>query len=203
MKIEPFKAADQAPALADAAGQAGSHLLETTHGGPDALGVPVHDFSTNANACGPCPDALDALRRADFARYPDPSYAALRRQLAGFHGAVRVADPRHLWKAFRLHDVLICQLAYLSAMADYAEQGGASRGSALYTDLEKGNKPYPELPDTFTFRLDDGGRGDLTQEALYQNGDCAFSWRQVRPIPEDDDFFENVWRAFRETGNID
>lgn len=86
MKIEPFKAADQAPALADAAGQSGGHLLETIHGGPDALGVPAHDFSTNANACGPCPDALDALRRADFARYPDPSYAALRRQLAGFHG---------------------------------------------------------------------------------------------------------------------
>lgn len=68
MKIEPFKAADQAPALADAAGRSGDTLLETIHGGPDALGVPAHDFSTNANACGPCPDALDALRRADFAR---------------------------------------------------------------------------------------------------------------------------------------
>ena len=31
----------------------------------------------------------------------------------------------------------------------------------------------------------------------------SFHWRKVRPIPEDDDFFENVWRAYRETGNID
>ena len=57
-----------------------------THGGPDALGVPLHDFSTNANACGPYPQAVAALRRADHIRYPDPGYGALRAQLAGFHG---------------------------------------------------------------------------------------------------------------------
>ncbi|MDM0044247.1 aminotransferase class I/II-fold pyridoxal phosphate-dependent enzyme [Variovorax dokdonensis] len=56
------------------------------HGGPDALGVPLHDFSTNANACGPCPDALAAVAAADSTRYPDPSYRDLRARLADFHG---------------------------------------------------------------------------------------------------------------------
>jgi histidinol-phosphate aminotransferase len=56
------------------------------HGGPDGLGVPLHDFSTNSNACGPCPSALAAVRRADATRYPDAGYTALRRQLAAFHG---------------------------------------------------------------------------------------------------------------------
>ncbi|GAA6119983.1 aminotransferase class I/II-fold pyridoxal phosphate-dependent enzyme [Acidovorax sp. FG27] len=56
------------------------------HGGPDALGVPLHDFSTNANACGPCPQAVAALQRADAARYPDPAYTALRQALGAFHG---------------------------------------------------------------------------------------------------------------------
>lgn len=55
------------------------------HGGPDALGVARHDFSTNSNAAGPCPVALAAFRRADPSRYPDPSYAALRTALARFH----------------------------------------------------------------------------------------------------------------------
>ena len=27
-------------------------------------------------------------------------------------------------------------------------------------------------------------------------------YTSVRPIPEDDDFFENVWRAYRQDGNI-
>lgn len=56
------------------------------HGGPDALGVPRYDFSTNSNACGPCPIALTAVQQADARHYPDASYAALRAQLAAFHG---------------------------------------------------------------------------------------------------------------------
>jgi histidinol-phosphate aminotransferase len=56
------------------------------HGGTDALGVPRWDFSTNANAFGPCPQALAAVRQADAAHYPDPAYTALRRALAAFHG---------------------------------------------------------------------------------------------------------------------
>lgn len=56
------------------------------HGGPDALGVPVHDFSTNANAAGPCPDALKAVAAADPTRYPDPGGVRVRQALADFHG---------------------------------------------------------------------------------------------------------------------
>ncbi|SFB94484.1 histidinol-phosphate aminotransferase [Polaromonas sp. OV174] len=56
------------------------------HGGPDQHGVPRYDFSTNSNACGPCPTALAAVQQADPGPYPDASYSALRRQLAEFHG---------------------------------------------------------------------------------------------------------------------
>ncbi|WP_232829045.1 aminotransferase class I/II-fold pyridoxal phosphate-dependent enzyme [Simplicispira lacusdiani] len=56
------------------------------HGGTDALGAAPHDFSTNSNACGPCPAALAAVQQADATRYPDPAYTALRVQLAAFHG---------------------------------------------------------------------------------------------------------------------
>lgn len=57
-----------------------------THGGPDALGVPECDFSSNANACGPWPVAEQAVRAADARHYPDPAYTALSRQLAHWHG---------------------------------------------------------------------------------------------------------------------
>ena len=61
-------------------------MAESFHGGTDALGVPAHDFSTNANSCGPCPQALRALQAAHAQQYPDPSYAALRARLGDFHG---------------------------------------------------------------------------------------------------------------------
>ena len=72
------------------------NLAEDTHGGPDRWGVPLHDFSTNANACGPCPVAEAAVREADASRYPDPGYADLRVELACFHG---VADARIVFAA--------------------------------------------------------------------------------------------------------
>ena len=56
------------------------------HGGTDAQGAARYDFSTNSNACGPCPHALAAVQQADASRYPDPAYTALRQRLATFHG---------------------------------------------------------------------------------------------------------------------
>lgn len=56
------------------------------HGGPDAGGVALHDFSTNSNAFGPCPIALAAVQSADATRYPDPQYTALKAALAAHHG---------------------------------------------------------------------------------------------------------------------
>jgi histidinol-phosphate aminotransferase len=60
--------------------------LNRGHGGPDARAAARWDFSTNANACGPCPLVLEALRQADATRYPDPQYGALREKLADWHG---------------------------------------------------------------------------------------------------------------------
>lgn len=58
------------------------------HGGPGAAGAARWDFSTNANAAGPCPAALAAVRDADTTRYPDPGYEVLRGRLAALHGVV-------------------------------------------------------------------------------------------------------------------
>ena len=62
------------------------NTVVTPHGGPDADGVPPHDLSTNANACGPYPPALRAVQAADARHYPDPAYTALTVQLAAWHG---------------------------------------------------------------------------------------------------------------------
>lgn len=62
--------------------------LHNVHGGPDGQGVPLHDFSTNSNACGPCPYTLAALQACDASRYPDPAYTDLKAQLAHFHGVL-------------------------------------------------------------------------------------------------------------------
>ena len=122
-------------------------------------------------------------------------------QLAGFAKTVKAGSRTELAMVYRLRDMLLSQHAYLTAMADYTAHGGKSRGSALYTDLTGGIKPFTQLPDTFTFALDEA-EAPLIQELWLENNTCRTAWRAPRPIPEDDDFFENVWRSYRETGNI-
>ena len=122
-------------------------------------------------------------------------------QLADFAQTVKAGSRTELAMLYRLRDMLLSQRAYLTAMADYTAHGGKSRGSALYTDLTGGIKPFTQLPDTFTFALDEA-EAPLIQELWFEDGTCRTRWRAPRPIPEDDDFFENVWRSYRETGNI-
>jgi hypothetical protein len=110
----------------------------------------------------------------------------------------RVADIK---KVHRLYDTLLCQFVYLSAMLDYISHGAQSRGSALYT-VEDGALPFDTLPDMFRFRLDDGSRNDLIQEALLEGMRCSFNWRKVRKLQEEDYFFENVWRIYRENKSV-
>lgn len=56
----------------------------------------------------------------------------VEKELAELPRRVQIASVRELGQAFRLRDMLISQQVYLSAMANYMEQGGQSRGSALY-----------------------------------------------------------------------
>lgn len=60
-------------------------MSRRVHGGADAQGAARWDFSTCANAAGPCPLALAAVQAADATRYPDPAATAVRRALAALH----------------------------------------------------------------------------------------------------------------------
>lgn len=121
--------------------------------------------------------------------------------LAQLPAAARWSTGGELALLYRLRDMLISQCAYLSAMIDYCAQGGKSRGSALYTDRANGEKPLPALPETFAFSPDETEH-PLIQELWYEDGACRFAWRTPRPLPQEDDFFENVWRSYRENQNI-
>lgn len=121
--------------------------------------------------------------------------------LESFQKDVYVSRPEDLGWVFRLRDVLLSQYVYVSAMIDYIDQGGKSRGSALYTD-PNGKVPSAGLAEDFRFSKDDGAKADVIQEAQFKAGSCTFDWRKVHPLPEDDLFFENVWRMYRENQNV-
>ena len=92
------------------------------------------------------------------------------------------------------------EMMLLAAMKNYAEEGGASRGSALYTD-ERGQAPEG-FDERFRFVLDSGEKDAVVQLVDFAGGAPTVSWREVRPLPEGGGFFENVWREYRIHKNI-
>ena len=148
----------------------------------------------------------------------EEALAQVHTWLAGYEAFVSAdgGSRRAVNRTFLVRDILTTAYVYLSAMADYTAHGGRSRGSVLYTDAAgslpvAGHGPDPaaelDLPELFRFRLDGGALDGEVQEAAWcPDGDdpagrAACSWRPVRPIPGDDDFFENVWREYREHRN--
>lgn len=109
----------------------------------------------------------------------------------------RVPSERALPAWYRLRDLMLSQRMYLSAILDYITRGGGSRGSYLISD-GAGELPLEGLDERFRYTLDGEAHSGVIQEAIWKDGACQCAWRPVRPIPEGDLWFENVWRDWRE-----
>ena len=107
--------------------------------------------------------------------------------LKNFASEIRIASLDEAKSLFRFFDTLVTRAMILAAMEQYALSGGVNRGSGLYT--ENGVPQKNALSDP---------NKEMIQFARMENGEITVSQRRVIPIPEDDDFFENVWRDFRE-----
>lgn len=157
---------------------ASSHL---SHGGPDALGIPPHDFSTNANACGPCPAVLQALRQAPVHTYPDPACTALRQRLGRWHGvdAARIVIGASASE-------LIFRLTAALGMVGQGRQAGAGVPSA-HDPLRVRTGPLPAgarpLPPPVVW-VPRHAYGDYAR-AAQAHGLPARVWDTVRDIPRD------------------
>lgn len=153
----------------------------------------------------------------------DGAMAEAEAWVARFADRVRVDTPFGLPDAFRLRDMLVTRLAYLASIRAYAAHGGGSRGSSLVADgmgngggmdlVEKGagmagiRGPESPLPAGLVVRPENPDlRGFVCEswfepqppEAMPSPHRIRFRWIPVRPVPERDDWFENVWRDFRE-----
>ena len=114
----------------------------------------------------------------------------------------RLYSVQELPAAFRNYDLLLCQYVYLHAIVSYIENQGKSRGSYLVYDPE-GELPAESLPEIFRFSLDQGKLSGKIQVVSWSDGTCKIKWEAVKPIPEDEGWFENTWNDFMNDRIID
>ena len=89
-----------------------------------------------------------------------------------------------IWMLFELRNVLLSSKAVLASTIDYMENGGKSRASALY----EGRDVETETP--------------AIQEVILKDGTLEFSRRAPRPIPTNDDPFDEIWKSYRRNKNV-
>ncbi len=111
---------------------------------------------------------------------------------------MRVVSLKELPSAFRNIDLCLTHAIYLEAIKEYLENGGKSRGSYLVHDPE-GEKPCKELTDEWRFTLteaDSPVNKKILEIYLDDNNSIKKQWVDIRPIPKEDTWFENVWNEF-------
>lgn len=142
-------------------------------------------------------DCAGALRHGEKLR---SLLQTTRQALAELPDTVGVSGSEKLYRYYTLRDILVTQEAVLTAMLDHSTQVGITCGSSLSYD-EKGEKAG-DLEEIFRFTPDDGSTNGTIQETVLTDSGFVCHRRPVRPIPQSEDFFENVWRTYRENENI-
>lgn len=108
---------------------------------------------------------------------------------------LKISSIHELPYGYQIVDMLITQYVYLSAIADYVEKGGRSRGSYLIED-ESGILPVEGVEESFRFTLDNNNFKNKIQEVIYKDGKCHFVWKDIKEIPKHESWFENVWNDY-------
>ena len=118
--------------------------------------------------------------------------------IESFVSGIKIAKNIEVALAFSVRDTLITQYVYLCAIREYIRKGGGSRGSYLIRD-KNGKLPFPTLPEDFRFSLDDGKLLDSVCEIALDadSMECQCEWKPVRPIPKEDNWFENIWAEYQ------
>ncbi|MFZ5515638.1 MAG: FAD-binding protein [Candidatus Zhuqueibacterota bacterium] len=140
-------------------------------------------------------------------RHPEEVKKAVReawQQCRRMKTGMKIASARDLPAALRNLDLCLTHALYLDAIQEYLEKGGKSRGSYLVMD-PNGEKPAAELGDDWKFSLTDAGAfvsSKILEIWLDEAQQVQKDWVDIRPIPQEDSWFENVWNEYRKDNII-
>jgi succinate dehydrogenase/fumarate reductase flavoprotein subunit len=113
---------------------------------------------------------------------------------------MRISSVNKLPEAFKNIDLCLTHALYLEAINEYLQKGGQSRGSYLVMNPE-GKTPCDELGDEWKFLLNNPYsfvNSKILEVSLDSGGNLAKKWVEIRPIPRQKAWFENVWNRYRD-----
>ena len=164
----------------------------------------AHDTSVDEKAEGDTltaqPSAGELLRRLQRMNSRTAMFIRSRRELEKGLEELRVIAEKKLCPGnnmsafFRLKEMLLFSRLLYDGILAYINDGGKSRGSYLIVDSME------DIGACFRGVEVDVRHRDkvLNSSYLPEENRVVSTLRQVRPIPDSDTWFENVWRDYRE-----
>lgn len=111
---------------------------------------------------------------------------------------MRIPSSDELPDAFKNLDLCLTHALYLEAIEEYLKRGGQSRGSYLVLNPD-GEKPCPKLGEEWRLLLNEEDAfvdRKILEVSLDEKGNVLKKWVKIRPIPQEDTWFENIWNRF-------
>jgi succinate dehydrogenase/fumarate reductase flavoprotein subunit len=111
---------------------------------------------------------------------------------------MKISSVKKLPEAFKNLDLCLTHALYLEAIWEYLEKGGQSRGSYLVKNPE-GKIPCQEVGEDWKFLLNEEDafvNEKILEVSLDKGGGVLKKWVKIKPIPQEDTWFENVWNRF-------
>lgn len=128
---------------------------------------------------------------------------AVREQISRLPEQARLNSKSRIYTLYKLRDILVTQAAVLTAMINYSHITADSRGSAIY--YNESGALCSGFEEKFRFSEENSELRSKIQEIELtdtENTEFEVRWREVRPIPHSDGFFENIWASYRKNKNI-
>lgn len=179
------------PALTDAAGKVlrrlGLYARQATQASetiPQARAWIQQQVSTNAGV----------LR--SLADLPEACHQMRQRWLQIREQGLRLNSPHQAARALDLERLALAAWGYLEAARACGEAGGGSRGSYLILDPQEAplHPAFPEL----TVRPDNPDLRNQVMEIWFDGDKWQNQTIPLRPLPEQDTWFESAWRDYRD-----
>jgi len=118
---------------------------------------------------------------------------------------MKVPSPQDVPTAFKNLDLCLTHALSLEAIGEYLERGGRSGKSYVVMNLQ-GQKLCKELGDDWRFSLnEEHAFVDKKILEIYLDEDFSVKkqWVDIRPVPEEDHWFENVWNKYMRDEIVD
>lgn len=122
-------------------------------------------------------------------------YADTLEELKNFWENLRLCGCQELPHALRNRDILITRAAVLSAMCLMHEKA-KSIGAGMLCSAD--GAALPGAPDGYRMQPGEGDFSGLHTSVSMEKDGVSACLTPVRPIPQTDDWFENVWREYRQ-----